>query len=69
MNNENNVVFDQNNSFEIESNNPNVTITRRTITPNQGVSQDNRVLENEESQGVIVEGVSLNWFLISNPDC
>ena len=34
MNNENNVVFDQNNSFEIESNNPNVTITRRTITPN-----------------------------------
>lgn len=69
MNNENNVVFDQNNSFEIESNNPNVTITRRTITPNQGVSQDNRVLENEESQGVIVESLDPNKFPIITNYC
>lgn len=69
MNNENNVVFDQNNSFEIESNNPNVTITRRTITPNQGVSQDNRVLENEESQGVIVESLDPNEFPIITNYC
>ncbi len=69
MNNENNVVFDQNNSFEIESNNPNVTITRRTITPNQGVSQDNRVLENEESQGVIVESLDPNIFPIITNYC
>lgn len=69
MNNENNVVFDQNNSFEIESNNPNVTITRRTITPNQGVSQDNKVLENEESQGVIVESLDPNKFPIITNYC
>ena len=69
MNNENNVVFDQNDSFEIESNNPNVTITRRTITPNQGVSQDNRVLENEESQGVIVESLDPNKFPIITNYC
>ena len=69
MNNENNVVFDQNNSFEIESNNPNVTITRRTITPNQSVSQDNRVLENEESQGVIVESLDPNKFPIITNYC
>ena len=69
MNNENNVVFDQNNSFEIESNNPNVTITRRTITPNQSVSQNNRVLENEESQGVIVESLDPNKFPIITNYC
>ena len=69
MNNENNVVFDQNNSFEIESNNPNVTITRRTITPNQSVSQNNQVFEKKETQSVIVESLDPNKFPIITNYC
>ena len=69
MNNENNVVFDQNNSFEIESNNPNVTITRRTITPNQSVSQNNQVFEKRETQSVMIERLDPNEFPIITNYC
>ena len=69
MNNENNVVFDQNNSFEIESNNPNVTITRRTITPNQSVSQNNQVFEKKETQSVMIERLDPNEFPIITNYC
>ena len=67
MDNENKVFFD--NSLEIESNNPNVTITRRTITPNQRVSPNNQVLESEESQSVTVLPLDPNEFPIITNYC
>ena len=67
MDNENKVFFD--NSLEIESNNPNVTITRRTITPNQRVNPNNQVLENEESQSVTVLPLDPNEFPIITNYC